>query len=160
MESTHTQRLSEITRRAAPFCGYVLRSLREAELVPGHGEPPTVANVANIVMALSAPTARSAPDHVRTLAALPQTSTSILPPTAGAMLAALLIARKSGPVFGDFDVEDGFLHLGPSNVTLECLTLTGKRACVRYGADPAGISQTTTIPLPVVAKFTSLFESQ
>lgn len=157
MERAYSQRLAEITGRNFSSSRQTLRALREADLVPGHGETPTAANVANIVLALSADAIGKAPDRVRTLSALPQTSNTNLPATAGAMLAALLIARKTGPVLGDFDVEDGFLHLGPRCVVLECLTLAGKRVCVRYGADQLGISQTTTIPLPIVAKFSHLF---
>lgn len=158
MERAYSQRLAEITGRSFSSSRQLLRALREARLVPRHGEIPTAADVASIILAISADTFVAAPERVRALSAMPQTSATSLPPTAGAMLAAFLIARKNGPVLGDFDVEDGFLHVGPTSVTLECLTLTGKRACIRYGADPAGISQTTTIPLPIVAKFTSLFE--
>lgn len=157
MERVYSQRLSDITGRTFSSSRQLLRALREDGLVPGHGDPPTAMDAANIVIALSAETIATAPERVRTLSALPQTSTTGLPRTAGAMLAGLLLARKTGPVFGDFDVEDGALHLGPSCVVLECLTLTGKRVCVRYGADAAGISKTTTIPLPVVAKFSYLF---
>ncbi|ODT27159.1 MAG: hypothetical protein ABS54_06325 [Hyphomicrobium sp. SCN 65-11] len=156
MERAYAQHLADITGRSFSSSRQLLRALREDGLVPGHGETPTATDIANIVLALSAETIATAPDRVRNLSALPQTSTTGLPQTAGAMLAALLIARKNGPVFDDFDVEDGSLHLGPTSMVLECLTLTGKRACVRYGADAAGISKTTTIPLPVVAKFSHL----
>lgn len=156
MERAYAQHLADITGRSFSSSRQLLRALREDGLVPGHGETPTAADVVNIVMALSSDKISTAPAQARALSALPQTSTTGLPPTAGAMLAALLIARKTGPVFDDFDVEDGSLHLGPTSIVLECLTLTGKRACVRYGADAAGISKATTVALPIVAKFSHL----
>lgn len=157
MERVYSQRLADITGRSFSSSRQLLRTLREAGLVPGHGDAPTATNVVNAILALAADTIGTAPERVRALSALPQTSTTGLPPTAGAMLASLLIARKEGPVFGDYDAEDGWLHLGASSVVLECLTLTGKRACVRYGEGTPGISKTTTIPLPIVAKFSHLF---
>lgn len=157
MERVYSQRLSDITDRSFSSSRQLLRALREDGLVPGHGDAPAAAAIANIVLALSADTIATAPKRVRALSPSPQTSTTNLPPTAGAMLAALLVARKTSPVFGDFDIEDGFLHLGATGIVLECLTLSGKRACVRYGADAEGISDATTISLPIVAKFSHLF---
>lgn len=156
MERAYSQRLAEIAGRGFSSSRQLLRALREAGLVPGHGNAPTAADIANIVLALSAETIATAPKRARALSTLPQTSATGLPPTAGAMLAALLVARKTSPVFGDFDIEDGFLHLGATGIVLECLTLTGKRACVRYGAGADGISNATIIPLPIVAKFSHL----
>lgn len=157
MERAYSQHLAQITGRSLPASRQMLRALREADVVPGHGIPPTAENIASIVMALSADTVSAAPERTRTLRDLPLASVTSLPPAAGAMLTALLIARRAGPVFHDYDAEDGSLHLGASSVVLECLTLSGKRVCVRYGADTEGICRMTVIPLPIVAKFTHLF---
>jgi hypothetical protein len=131
----------------------VLRALRESGLVPGNGIKPTSANIARIVLALSSDTARGAPERVNALRMLPLRTACGLPSTAEAMVARLVDTISSSPVLDEFDIDGGSLHIGPSSIVLDCLSLTGKRAAVRYGDAPAdAITTSTSIPISTVRK--------
>lgn len=67
MERVYSQRLSEFACRSLSSSRQLLRALREYGLVPGHGDTPTAADIANIVLALSADTIATAPKRARAL---------------------------------------------------------------------------------------------
>lgn len=131
----------------------MLRALREAGLIPGNGITPSAIHIARIVMALSSDTAKGAPERVNALRLLPLRTACGLPSTAEAMVARLVDTVSSSPVLDEFDIDGGSLQIGPFSIVLDCLSLTGKRAVVRYGGAPAdAITTSTTIPISMVRK--------
>jgi hypothetical protein len=150
MEKRYAEAIAGSTGRAVSDARQMLRALREADLVPGHGIAPKPEHVARIILALSADLQKSVAPTVAALQDLTVRTNVRLPPSAGGMLTLLVETLPRSPVFGDFDLDDGFLHFSAESVNLECLTLAGHRACVRYGAPFEGIAHTVTIPISTV----------
>lgn len=148
MERKYQSSLARSAGRPISSARQLLRALREAGFVPGHGAIPTSTHIARIIMALAADTAKAAPERVRALRLLPCRTACGLPSTAEAMLTRLVEIVDASPVLDEFDIDGGTLHIGPTWVTLECLSLTGKRAAVRYG-DSAGDAVTASVSIPI-----------
>jgi hypothetical protein len=156
MERKYQVALARSAGRPISSARQLLRALREAGFVRGHHDTPTPIHIARILMALSADTVTAAPDRVRVLRTLPLRTPCGLPTTVETMLTRLVEIVNVSPVMDEFDVDGGSLHLGPTWVTLECLSLTGKRAAVRYG-DPIGdtVTASTTIPISTIREITN-----
>lgn len=111
-----------------------LRSLREAGLVPGlRGGDLSPQHLPIVVLGLCASTYATAADTCNRLAALRLSDAADLPKTAGDALAAIVRILPKSPVLGGLDLDDGFLIIGGGQMTIEALSLAGKRAVVRYG---------------------------
>ena len=160
MDKRYALALARSAGRPVSNARQLLRALREAGLVPGHGETPTSVHTARVVMALSADLVKNVVPTVTALRTLPITTPCGLPATAEAMLTRLIEILPHGPVFGDYDVDDGFVHIATDSVSLECLTLTGHRACARYGAPFAGIAHTVTIPVSSIRAIAAAIKDQ
>ena len=123
----------------------VLRSLREDGQIPGiRGGDLNTEHLAAVITAVTVDLIKDAAPRARSLGALPLHSAADLPSTAGAMLTRLVHTIVASPVLADFDLDDGYLHIGHDSIVLECLTLSGRRACVRYGSGKPAIAATTT----------------
>jgi len=157
MERTHAAPLAEATGLPISHCRTMLRILREAELVPGARTRPAASHIARIILALSSPTAERAVEAVRQLQGLRLASAADLPAMAEDCIAQLVATVPRSPVLADFDVDGGVLHIGDGELVLECLTLAGKRACIRYGsATPNQIQRRVSISMDVVLKLAKL----
>lgn len=111
-------------------------------------------------MALAADLVKDVVPTVTVLRTLPISTPCGLPATAEAMLTRLIDILPHGPVFGDYDVDDGFVHIADDSISLECLTLAGHRACARYGALFTGIAHTVTIPVSTIRAITVAIKDQ
>jgi hypothetical protein len=153
LDFTYTNPVAEALGVSARHSRQMLRSLREARLVPGRGANPEAKHIARVVLALGAETVSHAAAHVETLSCLVRAASIGLPDRADDMLTRLVETLPSSPVLADLlDADGGFVHLGADSVTLECLTVSGHRVCVRYGAPFSGIAHRTTVPITLIRK--------
>ncbi|MDB5575864.1 MAG: hypothetical protein JWR80_1040 [Bradyrhizobium sp.] len=148
-ESRYTSVIGAVMGYPYSWVRQTLRELREAGITPGiRGGDIRLEHIPAIVLALSSPRIKDASGRIKALQALPLRSVVDMPSTAGAMLAKVVATLPATPVVGDFDCDDGLLHISDHAVVLEVLTLTGNRCCIGYGPDSAGaITKQTTIPL-------------
>ncbi|MGO4838972.1 hypothetical protein AB4144_42670, partial [Rhizobiaceae sp. 2RAB30] len=153
MDQKYAAVVARATDRSVSSARQSLRALRENGFVPGYGANPSAVHVTRIVMAMSADTVKEVPERVAALRRLPLRSPAELPGLAETMIELLVDVFPTSPVLADFDLDGGSLHLGASSVTLEVLTLSGKRACVRYGTEPSSaVRAATIIPLATIRK--------
>ncbi|WP_421580098.1 hypothetical protein [Shinella sp. M31] len=159
-ESKYTGVIGALLNHRFSHVRQTLRSLREAGLIPGRRQGDiTARHIGDIVLALTAPTFPGAPDHVHRLRCLTLRSAADAPATVGHLLHALVDTLPSSPVLGDLDLDDGWLGISADCVELECLSLTGKRAVVRYGAEDAQPSSPITrVPLNGLRKLATAIE--
>lgn len=112
-----------------------LRALREAGLLPGlRGGDLRPDHLPTVILGLCAPTYATAAETYHRLAALQLADAADMPMSAGDTLAAIVRILPRSPAFGSLDLDDGFVTVGNGQVTIEALSLCGRRAVVRYGA--------------------------
>lgn len=123
----------------------ILRALREDGQIPGiRGGDLQIEHLAAVITAVTADFVKDASGRARSLGALTLQSAADLPSTGGAMLTRLMSTIATSAVVADYDLDDGYLHIGDDSIVLECLTLSGRRACIRYGSGAPAIAATTT----------------
>jgi hypothetical protein len=134
-ESRHLGQIARLFHQPISKVRQTLRTLREAGMLPGKsGGDLQPRHLVDVVLGLSSDGIQASPAHVRALKRLPLRDATDLPATAGEMLRAVIETMPRSPVLGDLDLDDGFLSVTDDGIDLECLSLSGKRAVVRYGA--------------------------
>ena len=148
-ESKYTGVIAATLGQPISHVRQILRALREDGQIPGiRGGDLRIEHLAAMITAVTADFVKDAAGRARSLGALPLQSAAELPSTAGAILTRLISTIATSPVVADYDLDDGYLHIGDDSIVLECLTLDGRRACIRYGSGaPAIAATTTTFPL-------------
>lgn len=133
-ESKYTEAIGALLGFRFSAVRQTLRTLREAGLVPGlRGGDLQPQHLPTVAFGLCAPTFATAADTSSRLATLRLSDGADLPKTAGDALAAIVRILPRSPVMGGLDLDDGFVILGGGQMTIEALSLAGKRAVVRYG---------------------------
>lgn len=134
-ESRYTEAIGALLGFRFSAVRQTLRALREAGLVPGlRGGDLQPEHLSMVILGLCAPTYATAADTCHRLAALQLADAADMPMSAGDALTAIVRILPRTPVLGGLDLDDGFLTVGNGQVTIEALSLAGKRAVVRYGA--------------------------
>jgi len=140
-ESRHLGQIARLFRRPISEVRQTLRTLREAGMLPGkRGGDLRPHHIADVVFGLCSEGIQASPRCVRELRLARLQDAADLPATAGEMLRAVIETLPKSPVLGDLDLDDGFLSISDDRVELQCLSLSGKRAVVRYGAIDAAAS--------------------
>jgi hypothetical protein len=160
MDRHYSMSIAQATDRPISEVRQRLRALREAGLVPGADQRPRAVHAARIALALATDNTTDAPALVSKLRTLPLQTPCSLPATAEGMLTRLIETVPRSPVLDDFDIDDGFVHVGDDSVSLECLTLAGHRVVVRYGEPFSGISHRVTILMTTIQKIAKAIEAQ
>lgn len=133
-ESRYTEAIGALLGFRFSAVRQTLRALREAGLVPGlRGGDLQPQHLPTVVFGLCAPTFATAADISSRIADLRLSDAADLPKSAGDALAAIVRILPRSPVMGGLDLDDGFVIIGGGQVTIEALSLAGKRAVVRYG---------------------------
>lgn len=125
---------------------HTLRALREDGLIPGKRVGDIHAkHIVDVIFGLTAPTLPRVACTTRTLRAMSAVDdTAGLPCLASNALEAIIAVLPKSPVLGDLDLDDGFISIADDRIQIEALSLTGKRAVIRYGA---GITTPLTSPM-------------
>lgn len=159
-ESKYTEAIGALLGFRFSAVRQTLRALREAGLVPGlRGGDLQPQHLPTVVLGLCAPTFATAADTSSRLAALRLADAADLPKTAGDAMAAIVRILPRSPVLGGLDLDDGFVTVGNGQVTIEALSLAGKRAVVRYGAPSSTDNTLHRFPLNGIRELIKTMET-
>lgn len=159
-ESKYTEAIGALLGFRFSAVRQTLRALREAGLVPGlRGGNLKPQHLPTVVFGLCAPTFATAADTSSRLATLRLADAADLPSTAGDALAAIVRILPRSPVLGGLDLDDGFITVGSGQLTIEALSLAGKRAVVRYGTPDNNDNTLHRFPLNGIRELAKTMET-
>lgn len=159
-ESRHLGQIARLFHQPISKVRQTLRALREAGMLPGkRGGDLRPHHIADVVFGLCAEGIQASPRCVRELRLARLQDAADLPATAGEMLRAVIETLPKSPVLGDLDLDDGFLSVSDESVVIECLSLSGKRAVVRYGTPDETTSPTYQFKLNEIRELAEIVEA-
>ncbi|WP_165219537.1 hypothetical protein [Affinirhizobium pseudoryzae] len=160
-ESRYTEAIGVLLGFRFSAVRQTLRTLREAGLVPGlRGGDLQPEQLPAVILGLCAPTFATAADTYERLAALRLADAADLPKSAGDALTAIVRILPRSPVLGSLDLDDGFLTVGNGQMTIDALSLAGKRAVVRYGTSDNADNALHRFPLNGIRELVKTMEKK